>query len=416
MRIQFVPFPAPAHFALMVPLAWAFQNAGHDVRVMVPPNTIEMVTNTGLLAVPYGGPADLSQRETVLPWIDKISGLDSNGSTWDDSLRNLLLVPTVMYLGASELKDTMGELIELSRAWGPDLVVWDTTATQAAVVARACGAASGRMIWGLDHVARMREAFVKRKERDGVEDSIEILMGSLLSQYGQTFDEQVVLGDCTINPLPIVGEGPTHAPSVTMRQFAFAPVTEAPPWVLEPLSRPRVCLTLGRSVRDVSNSPDYGISVEDLFEAVTDLDIEVVATLNAAQLPENIKVPDNVRLVDYVPMNLLLPTCAAVIHHSGGTTMMAAIWHKVPQVIIPPKAWGDPTLAELAADQGAAIIIPVAELTPGKLRDALLRVLDEPSFVTATNRMHAATLSLPSTNDAIPILEKLTREAISSRA
>lgn len=415
MRIQFVPFPAPSHYSLIVPLAWAFQNAGHEVRVVMPPNAVDTVTSTGLVVEPYGAPADLGIDIGEMTWLSRISGIDSDGTAHDDELRALILAPLVLHYGSDMLRETMTELIDKTRSWRPDLVVWDTLASQAMAAARAAGAASARLIWGHDQFGRMRGAFTKRKARDGVEDSIEVLLTRMLVRYGATFDERVVLGDWTINPVPMLGTGSVEEPSVVLRQFAFSHITPTPPWLHEPRTRPRVCLTLGRSVRDVRNSDNYGIAVADLFEAVTDLDLDVVATLTAEQVPADVKVPDNVRLVDYVPINELMSTCSAAIHHSGGTTMMAALWHKVPQVIIPPESWGDPLLAQEAADQGGAIVIPIQDLTPAKLREALLRVLDEPSFTEGMNRMHAASLSLPSPNEAVPILERLTREAIASR-
>jgi len=36
-------------------------------------------------------------------------------------------------------------------------------------------------------------------------------------------------------------------------------------------------------------------------------------------------VPGNVRLVEFVPLNALLPTCSAVIHHGGPQTVAAAL-------------------------------------------------------------------------------------------
>ncbi len=416
MRVQFVPFPAPSHYSLVVPLAWAFQNAGHEVRVVMPPNVLDTVTSTGLIAEPYGDPADLGINIGEMTWLDRISGIDSDGSPHDEELRKLMLGPLVLHYGSDMLKNTMTELIEKTRAWRADLVVWDTLASQAMAAARAAGAASARLIWGQDHFGRMRRKFLERRARDGAEDSIAILLEQMLAKYGATSDENAILGDWTINPVPLLGTGSLESPTVALRQFAFAHVTEVPSWVHEPRTRPRVCLTLGRSVRDVRNSDNYGIAVADLFEAVTDLDIDVVATLTAAQVPEDLKVPDNVRLVDYVPINVLMETCSAVIHHSGGTTMMAALWHKVPQVIIPPESWGDPTMANEAAEHGGAIVIPIHELTAGRLREALLRVLDEPEFAESMARMRAAQLSLPTPNDAVPILERLTREAIDSRA
>ncbi|WP_084734624.1 nucleotide disphospho-sugar-binding domain-containing protein [Actinophytocola xinjiangensis] len=415
MRVQFVPFPAPSHYCLMVPLAWAFQNAGHDVRVVTAPNVVDTVTGTGLAVESYGEPADLSLDIGAMTWLSRISGIDSGGTAHDDELRSLILGPFVMHYGSDALRETMAELIDKTRSWRPDLVVWDTFASQTMVAARLAGAASARLLWGHDPFGRMRGAFNRRKARDGVEDSMEILLSRMLAKYDAPFDERVVVGDFSINPLPMLDTGSTE-PTVALRQLAYSHTTQTPSWLYEPLTRPRVCLTLGRSVRDIRDNDNYGIAVEDLFEAVTDLDLDVVATLTAGQVPDGVKVPDNVRLVDYVPIHTLMSTCSATIHHSGGTTMMAALWHKVPQVIIPPQKWGDPLLARKAADQGGAIVIPLDELTPGGLREALLRVLDEPSFAEGMSRMHAATLTLPSPNDAVPILERLTTEAIASRS
>lgn len=416
MRVQFVPFPAPSHYCLIVPLAWAFQNAGHEVRVMMPPNAVDTVTSTGLVVEPYGDPVDLGIDIGGMTWLSRISGIDSDGTSHDEELRTLILGPLVLHYGSEMLQATMTELCDKTRAWRPDLVVWDTLASQAMAAARVAGAASARLIWGHDQFGTMRGAFNRRKAAEGVEDSIEILVTRTLAKYGATFDERVVVGDWTINPVPMLGTGSVEEPTVALRQFAFSHVTENPPWLHEPLTRPRVCLTLGRSVRDIRDSDNYGIAVADLFEAVTDLDLDVVATLTAEQVPAEVKVPDNVRLVDYVPINVLMSTCSAAIHHSGGTTMMAALWHKVPQVIIPPETWGDPLLAQEAADQGGAIVIPLDELTPARLREALLRVLDEPCFAEGMTRMHNASLSLPSPNDAVPVLERMTAAAIASRA
>jgi hypothetical protein len=42
-----------------------------------------------------------------------------------------------------------------------------------------------------------------------------------------------------------------------------------------------------------------------------------------------------VRVVDFVPLNALLPTCSAVVHHGGSGTFAAVLEHGVPQLIIP---------------------------------------------------------------------------------
>ncbi|TCP53444.1 L-rhodinosyltransferase/L-2-deoxyfucosyltransferase [Tamaricihabitans halophyticus] len=423
MRVQIVPMMVPAHIALLVPLGWAMQNAGHDVRVLVPPDAVDTVGRSGLTAVPYGNPVNLAMAETgmhnvdsAMPWMAKINGMDSDGSFHDVDLRNLILSPLVMFYGAEELRPTLDDLIDKTIAWQPDLVMWDSVAAFASVLARVSGAANARMLWGFDHMARMRKAFLARAEHEEARDSIGVLAESVLARYGKEYDDSVLLGDFTVNPVPLLGQSSFDIPTVAVRQPAYANPTEVPDWVLEPPARPRICLTTGRSRRDVGQTDNYGISIQALFDGVAELDIDVVATFTAEQLPADIEVPDNVRLVDYVPFNVLLPTCSAVVHHSGGTTMMMAMWNAVPQIVISPKAWGDPDLTELTVEQGAGLAIPADELTGDKLSAALTRVLDEPSFARNATKMRSATKSLPNPNEAVPIIERLTEETLARHA
>jgi glycosyltransferase len=66
---------------------------------------------------------------------------------------------------------------------------------------------------------------------------------------------------------------------------------------------------------------------------VAGLDIEVVATLNDLQLQGVPHIPDNVRVIEWVPLTHLLPTCSAIIHHGGPGTFAAAVAHGVPQLV-----------------------------------------------------------------------------------
>ncbi|MFD8237383.1 nucleotide disphospho-sugar-binding domain-containing protein, partial [Streptomyces sp. NPDC059696] len=77
---------------------------------------------------------------------------------------------------------------------------------------------------------------------------------------------------------------------------------------------------------------DWGRTAK-LLEAVAELDIEVIATLNDNQLAESGPLPDNVHTLDYVPLDQLLPTCSAVIHHGSTGTFAAASAAGLPQVV-----------------------------------------------------------------------------------
>lgn len=58
-----------------------------------------------------------------------------------------------------------------------------------------------------------------------------------------------------------------------------------------------------------------------------------MATVNGNQLKGIDRVPSNVRVVEWVPINHLLPTCSLHIHHGGNGTAMAAVVNKVPHIV-----------------------------------------------------------------------------------
>lgn len=437
MRVLFVPLAAPVHITLMVPLAWALQTAGHEVRFAVPPNHVDTVLRTGLMAVPFGVDVELGDSEEALPddetpeW-GLNAGLDTDGSFRDEEMRDLVLGAIAAYCAVDLLEPTMDELVALTRAWGPDLVVWDNVAFHGSLAARASGAASARSLIGVDHVARMRRAFVDRGGASG-EDAVAELLGERLARYGASFDESALVGDWSINLLPEVVATHPEPPCVSVRQLPFTQLTPLPDWLTrerEASSPPRVCLTLGRSVRDVRSNDNYGLSVPDLFAAVDGLDAEVIATLTAEQIPAGTRVPDNVKLVDFVPMNALLATCAAVFHHGGTGTVMAAVWAQIPQLILPSESWDEREHAASVAAFGAGITVGASApgtpetpgqregLTPEALREALTRLLTEPAWAEGARNLRRATLAHPAPGEAVPILERLTadvREALTEK-
>ncbi|EPH43896.1 nucleotide disphospho-sugar-binding domain-containing protein [Streptomyces aurantiacus] len=442
MRVLFVPLAAPSHITLMVPLAWALQTAGHEVRFAVPPNHVDSVLRTGLMAVSFGVDVDLGDSEEALPegeaaeW-ERLAGLDTDGSYRDGQIRDQVLGAIAAYCAVDLLEPTMDELVALARAWEPDLVVWDNVAFHGSVAARAAGAASARSLVGVDHVARMRGDFLARggpaaKEGEAAEeDAVAGLLADRLDRYGAAFDEAVLVGDWTVNPLPEAVPAPPGLACLSVRQLPFTHLEALPDWLTRKDAAsdlPRVCLTLGRSVRDVRGNDNYGLSVPDLLAAVDGLDAEVIATLTPEQLPAGTAVPDNVRLVDFVPMNALLPTCAAVLHHGGASTLMAAVWARVPQLIVPSETWDERELAAAVEAFGAGLTVGAAEpgarggpgpragLTPDALRAALTRLLTEPTWASGAAAMRRATLAHPAPGEAVPVLERLTAELRSPHA
>ncbi|GGK91355.1 glycosyl transferase [Sphaerisporangium melleum] len=427
MRVLFVTNVFRSHLYALVPLAWALRTAGHDVRVAGPPDIAGDIVHTGLPGVLIGGELRIHEKMAqAVPFYDQMEPADPRGMRTGKSLQTdfgwgdphaeladfIAGVRTALFPD-----DTIDDLVSVARAWRPDLVITDPTAFPGALAARTVGAAHARQLFGMDRIAQVRAACLARPGSGG--DPLRDWLEPIMHRYGCAFDEEAVLGQWTVSPLPSFIPGVEGVHYVPARRVPFNGPSIVPRWLEEPPARRRVCMTLGVTHRDAGMS---GISVQELLDAVADLDVEVVATFNAQQLASVSVVPDNVRVVDFVPLNALLPTCSAIVHEGGSGAFAGALENGVPQVIVPHDFTVEKWLGPLAnaiglEERGAGVYAANARsLTASVLRDSLKLVLEDPSFAAKAARLRTEALAMPTPNDIVPVLEKLTAEHRSPRS
>lgn len=414
MRVLFAIYPTPAHLYLpVVPLAWAMQNAGHEVRFAVQPAVADAVRSAGLTPMSF---SEDKLAQTILDLDTKVEKLNRYiGESEmaircrpDDPWQEPWLTLLDMMRNYTPFVD---ELVEFCQQWQPDLVVWDPLCVAASVAARSCGAAHARLLWGQDTMGWLWQRFSERRESDCTElvnGSLNSLMEPMLQRYGMRFEPDMMLGNWTINPFPPRWQVPLDIDYLSMRWVPYngAPIVED--WVLTKPERPRVCLTLGVGGRGRLLFKESGYTVVDMVRALAELDIELVVTLKEERDAFAGAVPDNVRIVGFVPLNQLMPSCSAVIHQGGSGTAMAAGTHRVPQLISPMPIWDEETIAERIADHGAGIVVPPAELTPQVMREQLVRLLEEPRFADGAAAFHEELQQMSHPDEVVPMIEKLT--------
>ncbi|GLY37988.1 glycosyl transferase [Amycolatopsis sp. NBRC 101858] len=416
MKVLFTTLAANAHLYNLVPMAWALRAAGHDVRIAAQPDLTDAIVHTGLPAVAAGPALDLAALSRQAQ--ERPANKTVFGSEFDiTETREERLTPdyvrgvftTWCSIGLERLahEAVLDDLVGFARAWQPDLVVWDALTYMGPIAARASGAAHVRMLFGLDHWARLRDRFFALGGAGGGDPMAEWLSGKL-DRYGCTFDEELVLGQRTLDPLPPWTRFPVGVDYLPVRQVPYNGPSVVPAWLSEPPARRRVCVTLGMSRRDLWGEDRF--SVDDLFDAVAGLDVEVVATLTAKQVSAASAVPDNVRLFDFVPLDALLPTCAAVVHHGGAGTTGNAVAHGVPQLVIPGNMWDKAGLADLLAGQGAGLVLDHEQVTAAGLRAQLVRLLEEPSFAASAEKVRAEVEQVPTPARIVPELERLVQD------
>ncbi|TDB98854.1 nucleotide disphospho-sugar-binding domain-containing protein [Actinomadura sp. 7K534] len=447
MRVMICVFPVPAHLMPLVPFAWALQSAGHDVCVASPPgypsgvavpDFARVVNAAGLTAVPCGEPAPLSIHDMAYPgyadllptreesesYVDALGIRDKKDrDAWDAFYHFALL--TIRDYHPPEPRPDIGALVEFARSWEPDLVLWEPWFPAGAIAAGVAGAAHARILISPDATAWAHERSVAAGRKSLLAEA----MRPLAERYGLAVDDALLFGDWTVDPnLPGL-RLPTAVPTVPARFVPYTGAAVRQEWLDKPPERPRVAVTLGSSGREFLKG-DWGRTAK-LMEAVADLDIEVVATLNANQL-EDVPggVPANVRVVEYVPLDQLLPSCAATVNHGSYGTFMASVAKRVPQLICdtdePARLYGTATDAGIdwefqcekaqyasttsayVTECGAGVRLNHQVQSPSEIRELLGAVLEETSYREGTRFLHEEWLTLPSPAGIVPRLEELT--------
>ncbi|SHG21372.1 L-2-deoxyfucosyltransferase [Streptoalloteichus hindustanus] len=412
MRVLFTPYSARSHVYNMAPLAWALATAGHEVRLSCHPDETEWVQAAGLTAVPVGRElrvAELMRRPEVLDGIHHDIAEDRPERLTHDYVHGVFQWYTEALFRNVTDEDTMDELAAFARWWRPDLVVWDPLNLSGPVAARVAGAAHARLLFGLDFGARMRRVFhdlSRQRPPRARHDPLGEWLAATLARHGHPFDEEIVLGQWSIDPMPSRMRFPEDLTYVPVRYVPFNGPGPLPPWLHHDPGRPRVCLTLGLSGRELFG--EDGIAITDLLAGMADLDVEVVATLDARQLTDVRALPDNVRVIDFVPLRALLPTCAAVIHHGGATTYGTAVAAGVPQLVVYTKVWDKAAVAQDVARHGAGLAVDVDVVTVADVRDGVRRLVTEDSFAAGARHLRQQLLAAPAPSDIVPTLERLT--------
>ncbi|KUL31158.1 nucleotide disphospho-sugar-binding domain-containing protein [Streptomyces regalis] len=422
MRVVFTMLPVTAHLFPLTPLAWALQSQGHEVRVVTHAHreTVDAITAAGLTAVPLREEIDVSAavaataHDERLESIARTLDIDPEDTNRWQVVRHYLLALFAMYTSAGERapeadgpRPAVDELTEFLRDWQPDLVLWDPLFAPSPIAARAAGVAHARFLWGLDQFGWVRQQYVERLSNSNPpgQDVMAEMIRPLLERYGDTFDEEVLLGQWSVDPTPQGMQLPVQGTTVSVRWVPYTGAAPLPDWLRERPARPRVALTLGTSARALfADNEEFTARLLALADG---LDVEFVATLTAEQLAGVGRLPDNIRAVDYVPLTQLLPTCVAVIHHGGGGTISAAVAEGLPQLMLPLEGSEYVDMARYVERRNAGLVIEAGHATVEEMRKQLERVLTEPAFREGAAALRADTAAAPAPADIIPQLETL---------
>ncbi|GAA4084693.1 nucleotide disphospho-sugar-binding domain-containing protein [Actinomadura miaoliensis] len=364
MRVLFVAAPAIGHAYPMVPLAWAFRAAGHDV-VFLTGGDGRGVARAGLPVL------------DALPGVTSAELLAGFARDFPELFAPIEGESVEAMVAAMDRRKPfivaawdayVDDYVALARRARPDLVVYEPF----------CGA--GPLAAALLDVPAVAHGL------SATRFAPEILRADPAVEAFRRHGVEPPDGIPTIDVAPPgIAEGPPS--DLAMRYVPYTGGGTLGDLLLVPPERPRVLVTAGSLLPDT----EWSRPVERVIAAAPDVDAEFVVTLGHEHPEGPPDLPPNVRTTGWVPFAALLRTCRAAIHLGSGGTMLTCCALGVPQLALPPTP--DRQIeAALHRARGTARVLRPEELDAGAI-DALL---SDEELRTTVRQVQAEMTALPS--------------------
>ncbi|MCW3840372.1 DUF1205 domain-containing protein [Micromonospora yasonensis] len=387
MRVLFIATPGIGHVYPMVPLAWAFRTAGHEVLIGTSGLGLP-VTSAGLdvanIAPQFEPPAfwqpvmiKLSREHPELA--PQMAAMRS-GKVEDQRFVAPFLAKLSGFLADGAMK--------VAEDWKPDLVVQSRSQGAGLVVAGKLGVPLVDHGIGLSRTPELHDIFHQH-------------MTDVFERHGVTGLPETRLG-LDLAPASMIDGEHEGWP---MRFVPYNGGVVLPEWLNFRPERPRIAVTLGT----VSTLEGTGMStLERVIRAAEKVDAEFVLALGETDLSALGTLPENVRVAGWLPLAALLPSCAAMIHHGGGSTTLTTLAAGVPQLIVPDGA--DRHINAAAVGRRGAGLVTEPDAFDAAL---VAEVLSDERFRTAAAEVHAEIRAMPSPTD---LVRRLTDQVAGRRS
>jgi len=380
-RFLFSTLPFMGHLHGLLPLAKAVEDAGHEVLFATMADFCETIRVAGFECIAAGFPS------------------------WDAVRQELgteLSAGDVYIAMADRMAD---DLVRYFDEWLPDVVVRDPMEYGGCIAAE---------VAGIPHaVGRMGALWHPEIRRSMAEDGL----SEIRARFGLPEDPEAemlfrYLAFAFISP-ELVSESEYIEPVTHFIRPAELPSPSEEldvQWRPPPANVPFVYATFGTVfnhrvatlqllARALAGQPYYAL-----------LTVGPRVALSSFQW---VSASTNLQVRNYVPQDGLLPHCDAVVAHGGFHTVIGALMHGVPMLLL-PQGGDHPRNADWCAEHGAALVLDGPHDSKAAIRAGVIEVLDDPSYRENALRIQKTFAALPGMDVAVRLLEQLasTREPI----
>ncbi|MEU7040263.1 nucleotide disphospho-sugar-binding domain-containing protein [Streptomyces varsoviensis] len=391
MKVLFTVSAWPGHYYPLVPLGWGLQAAGHEVRFACAPSQRDTLARAGLTPAPVLAEIDmafLARTQNVRKAAEGAWPYPSSpphpvtGQPMAD-LAEFSFEREIVPRYVKPLKESYAAAVEYAGRWRPDLVVHELLSMEGLLAARVHDVPSVLHLWGPVGTTEDPALGLVPRDFTGAFGSYGV------GELGPDLIERAI-DPC---PAPLRGSLPAGTERLPMRYVPYNGPGAMPEWLLDAPDRPRVCVVWGNSPRRMVGADAFALP--RILRALDGLGAEVVLAAGPKDAAELGDLPPWVRLLENFPLQQLLPSCRAVIHHGGAGAVMTAVAHGVPQLVV-PHAMDQFANASRVAASGCGLVVPGPELTAEAVREAVVRLLDEPRLSAAAGELRAEVAAMPS--------------------
>jgi len=383
VRILFTFAGGSGHLEPLLPIARAAEAAGHAVAFAGRPWMIPKVEALGFCGFATGSDVGLAPERLPLAAVDVERDMRDVGDGF----------------GRRVARERASDLLLLCTEWLPDLLVCEEFDFGAVVCAERLARAYATVL------VSAAGSFVRPEFIAGP-------LNEVRAEHGLSADPDLAMLSryFVLSPFPPSFRDPAfllpataHSLRLTSRDAARGDA--APAWVTRLGGAPTVWFTLGTV---------YNMESGDLFQRVLaglrDPRVNVVLTVGLDIDPDELgPQPPNVHVERYIPQAVLLPHCDVVISHGGSGSVLGALAHGLPMVLVPLGA-DQPLNAARCEALGVARVLDAVATTSHKVREAVSRVLDEPAYRRNAERIRDEITALPGPERAVELLERLATD------
>ena len=380
-KILFTCRPLSGHYEPLLPLARAAEASGHTVAFASGHPVVDRARDAGFTSFEAGAPETFrAEWAQQFPEYTALVGDAQRKFFFTEIFANLELAPRVI------------DLESIVSAWQPDLVVHEMAELAGPLVSTALGIPYVDVGYGSLIPRALLEAAGASTASHWQARGLEPHPVAGLFRY------------LYVDPCPPALQNPeiAHVAAVQPMRPAAGEVrvTEPPLWLADFVHPSTVYVTLGT----IWNTD------LDLFRLVIEAlrdHVNLIVTVGRQNDPASLgPQPRSVIVRSYIPQQEVLPWCDAVVAHGGSGTMLGALAHGVPLLVVPQGAdqWSN---AEQIVTADAGLRLLRSELSAVAVRDGVMALLSEPSYRQAARNIKEEIRSMPSTTDVIASLEAL---------